>query len=145
MFASAPIVGLLHGATVAFAGQYDCLIEPYQSLEIGSAVTGVLEKVWVKRGDHVSRGQILFTLESSAEVQAVELARLKSQALGPTRVAEVTMEFGQRKFERYRGLAQESLVPERDVDEAESEWRLAQADWINAKESKEQAAVEHKQ
>ena len=38
---------------------YDCLIEPAQTVELGTPVTGMVEKVLVQRGDRVKRGQVL--------------------------------------------------------------------------------------
>ncbi|UUZ54441.1 hypothetical protein LP419_39850 [Massilia sp. H-1] len=44
---------LLAAWPLAHANPYECLIEPNQSVEIRSSVEGVIEKVFVKRGDKV--------------------------------------------------------------------------------------------
>lgn len=38
---------------------YDCLIEPAQTVELGTPVTGMVEKVLVQRGDRVKHAQVL--------------------------------------------------------------------------------------
>jgi RND family efflux transporter MFP subunit len=139
------ITGLTFVLSLSHAASYDCLIEPNQSLEIGSPVTGVVDKVWVKRGDRVKKGQIVFTLESNAEAAAADLAKFKSQAIGAIKSAQNKVAFGQTKYERRREMAAENLVSKQERDDAEAEWRLAEAELIAAKESKEQAALEYKQ
>ena len=42
-------------------------------------------------------------------------------------------------------MAAENLVSKQERDDAEAEWRLAEAELVAAKESKDQAAVEYKQ
>ncbi len=84
----------------AWSASFDCLIEPTQAIDVGSPVAGLLDKVYVRRGDRVAAGQVLATLESQAEQAAAELARYKSQASGPTMTAESKIEFSKRKFQR---------------------------------------------
>ena len=96
-------------------------------MEIGSPVTGLLDKVLVKRSDRVAKGQVLATLESRAEHAAAELARLRSIAAGPTQTAESRIEFSKRKFQRRKDMASEKLMSAQDRDDAEAEYKLAAA------------------
>src|SRR6266702_3657889 len=57
----------------AWSASFDCLIEPTQAIDVGSPVAGLLDKVYVRRGDRVAAGQVLATLESQAEQAAAEL------------------------------------------------------------------------
>src|SRR3712207_5183342 len=84
----------------AWAAGYDCLIEPTQAIDVGSPVVGLLDKVYVRRGERVAKGQVLATLESRAEQAAADLAYFRSQATGPTLSAENKIEFAGRKFQR---------------------------------------------
>lgn len=127
------------------AASYDCLIEPYQSLEISSAVTGVVEKVSVKRGDRVSKGQVIFTLESNVEQAAAELSKFKSQSVAAIKTAQSKIEFSQKKYDRRKEMALENLGSKQERDDAEAELRLAEAELAVAKENKAQAALEYKQ
>lgn len=129
----------------AHAADYDCLIEPQQSVEIGSAVTGVIDKVLVKRGDRVRKGQVLAVLESTAEAAAAELAKFKSESTGAVEAAQMKIEFGKKKYERLKEMAAQHLVSTQEADNAESELRLAEAELIAAKENRAQAALEYKQ
>jgi RND family efflux transporter MFP subunit len=136
---------LMFGANNACANNYDCLIEPYASVDLGTAVTGIVDKVLVKRGDRVSRGQVLVHLESSAETAAAELAKFKSLAQGGVKSAQSKVEFAQKKFERRKEMAAEKLIAAQERDDAEAELRLAEAELVSVREARDQAAIEYKQ
>ena len=132
-------------AGASFAVSFNCLVEPTQIVELASPVTGLLEKVWVKRADRISKGQVLATLESRAEKAATELARFKSEQVGPTRMAESKIEFAKRKFNRRAAMAHEKLMSAQDSDDAEGELRQAESELKVATESRQIAKLEHQQ
>lgn len=145
---------LLRGTLIAFVAlltrtvigaPFACLIEPNQTVEVASPVTGLLDRVMVKRGDRVSKGQVVATLESRAEQAASELARYKSEQLGPLGLAENKVEFSRRKFDRRRNLASDKLMAVQESDDAEAEYRLAESELEVAKESRHIARLEHQQ
>jgi RND family efflux transporter MFP subunit len=127
------------------AAEFDCLIEPTQVIEVGSPTGGLLDKVNVKRGDRVSRGQIVASLESSAESATAELAKFKSNARGPMEAAKNKIEFAQRKFSRRKEMAIEKLGSVQESDDAEAELQLARSELVVAQESREQARFELQQ
>lgn len=124
---------------------YDCLIEPAQTVELGTPVTGMVDKVLVQRGDRVKRGQVLAVLESHAEQAAADLAHYKSQLAGPSQMAEAKIEFADRKFARRRDMAAEKLMSPQDRDDAEAELRTAKAELQTAKENREVSRLEFNQ
>jgi len=132
-------------AVPAYAAAFDCLIEPAQTVEVASPVTGLLEKVNVKRGDRVAKGQVVALLESRAEQAATELARYKSEQLGPAQMAERKIEFAQRKFNRRREMTAERLMSQQERDDAEAELKQAQSELQVAKENREIARIEFQQ
>lgn len=129
----------------AVASGFDCLIEPIQLIELGSPVTGLVDRVHVRRGDRVAKGQVLATLESRAEQAAAELARFKSEQQGPTLSAQYKIEFSGRKFERRQQMAAEKLLAMQDSDDAEAERRLAEAELQVVRENREIARLEYQQ
>ena len=62
--------------------RFDCLIDPGQVLEIGSAVDGVIDQVFVSRGDTVKKGDPIAKLESKAEEAQLTYARERAQDEG---------------------------------------------------------------
>lgn len=124
---------------------YDCLIEPAETVELGTAVGGVLSHVYARRGERIKDGQILAVLDSRAEQASANLARYKSRLTGPAELAEAKIEFSKRKFERRKDMAAEKLLAQQDSDDAESELRQAQADLKVAQENRKVAQLEYEQ
>ncbi len=129
----------------ASAHCFECLIEPAQTVELASPVTGLLADVTVKRADRISKGQILASLDSSAEKVAAEIARFKSLQEGPKQTAEYRIEFAQRKFNRRKAMAREQLMPAQERDDAEAEMRLGEAELLQANENRDLASLEYQQ
>lgn len=127
------------------AGTFDCLIEPTQVVDLASPVTGLIDRILVKRGDRVAKGQTVALIESRAEQAAAALARFKSEQMGPIRMAENKIEFSKRKFDRRRQLANERLMAVQDSDDAEAEHRLAESELMVAQENRQIARIEFQQ
>lgn len=127
------------------ADTFDCLIEPLQMVDLASPVTGMLGKVMVKRGDRVTKGQVLATLESNAEQASADLARYKSGLQGPTLLAMSKIDFSERKFKRRSDMAAENLMSTQERDDAEAEYKQAQAELQVAKENLQLAQLEYQQ
>lgn len=141
--ARAGLCGLIFYSASVHA--FECMIEPWQIVDIASPVTGLVEKINVKRADRVGKGQVLATLESKAEQATADIANFKSEQVGPTQLAEQKIEFSKRKFVRRQALAQERLLAPQDSDDAESELRLAEAELKVAHENRQLAKLEYQQ
>jgi RND family efflux transporter MFP subunit len=123
----------------------ECLIEPEKQLDLRFPVVGLIDSVLVKRGDRVSKGQILANLESTAERANAELAKFRSEQVGPSMVAESKVNAAKIKYERRKAMAAENLMSLQDRDDAKGELDQAQAELVSAKESRQAAAIEFRQ
>jgi RND family efflux transporter MFP subunit len=132
-------------ARPAVAATYDCMIEPTQTIELRSEVSGVIDKIAVRRGDQVTRGQVIVTLESSVERAAAEAAHYRAQMEGPEAVAQTKLAYAKRTFARRREMAAERLMSGQERDDAEGEMRSAEAELALARENRELAALEAEQ
>ncbi|HSC79301.1 MAG TPA: efflux RND transporter periplasmic adaptor subunit [Chitinolyticbacter sp.] len=129
----------------AEAASYSCLVEPARTLALGVPVAGLVDKISVRRGDLVKKGQLLISLASQAESAEAELAKFKAEQIGPLQMAQAKAEFAKKKFERKKALGGERLMSIQEVDEAESEYRMAQSEIVTAKENKSSSSIEYKQ
>lgn len=127
------------------AGEFNCMIEPTQIIELGSSVAGRVTQVHAKRGDVVTKNQILVTLESSAEKAASELAKFKSVQAGPAKIAESKIEFSIKKLNRRQEMVSQKLMAAQDSEDIESEVRLAEAELKVAQENRQIAKLELQQ
>ena len=122
---------------------FECLIEPAQVVEVRTTVEGLIEKVNVRRGDSVRRGQVLAELQSRAERLAVDSARFRAQMEGQVETAESRTAYAAKKFARAEELQKENMVSAQARDEADAELRLARAELKSALENRELARIEH--
>jgi HlyD family secretion protein len=117
-------------------------LEPINQVDVGSELSGIIEKVAVDYNDAVDSGQPLATLDTDrleAQVVEAEAARESAQ----TRVMDAEATFTERRLtlERATALAAQDLSSKSDLDAAEAAFRRAQADLASAKALVSQAAA----
>ena len=122
--------------------EHDCMIEARQTVEIRSSVEAVIESVKVKRGDFISKGQVIVTLESGPERAALALAQQRAQSLGDIKVSEARVEITRKKWQRAEELFKQNFVSANARDEAEADFRLASEELFRARESQRLSELE---
>ena len=138
---------ILAGAAVPVlaAGEFDCMIEPAQTVELRSPVSGILQQVHVRRGQLVQKDEVLATIESSVERSAAEAARYRAQAQGALLTARNKVTAAREKARRMDELLQEEFVSAQARDDAQAELRLAESELVTAQENSQIARMEHRQ
>lgn len=126
----------------AGAGEFDCVIQAAQIIEIRSPVVGLLQSVQVRRGAPIRKGQVLVTIESGVERSAMDTARFRSQAQGALQVAQKKLDAARDKARRQTELFEEEFVSAQAKDDAVAELQLAEAELQSAQESSELAKLE---
>jgi RND family efflux transporter MFP subunit len=129
-------------APAAWAAGMACVITPYDEISIGTPVEGLIQTVPVDRGDWVTKGQVILTLESSFEEATVALAKAKAEAEAALKSSQLKMGFTSRKLERAQELFKSNSIAQHDVDEAQTEKALAESAHREASEHKRQAELE---
>ena len=124
--------------------EHDCMIEARQAIEVRSPVEAVIESVRVKRGDSITRGQVLVTLESGPERAAFALAQSRAQAIGEIKAAEARVDIATKKLKRAEELIKQNFISVNARDEAEAEYKLATEELRRAQENQKIAAFEAK-
>ena len=127
----------------ARAADLDCLLQPRETVVVSTPVEGVVERVLVDRGSVVEKGAVLAVLESTVERHAVAIAALRAEQESAVKSNEVKVSFGARRLERTDEMYRKSLVPLKDLDEAETVKIIAEFDLVEAKENKALAKLEH--
>ncbi|MGO9481240.1 MAG: efflux RND transporter periplasmic adaptor subunit [Candidatus Kryptoniota bacterium] len=103
--------------TIQFTGD----IDPYQTANIYPKVSGNLEAEFVNIGDYVHKGELLALIDTTIYSQNV------GQARGTYLQAEATMTNAKITYERNKSLLEQNLVAKQDVDNAETAYKVAQA------------------
>lgn len=112
IFILIPAVILITRGNSLADNEFECMIEPYELVELSSQVPGVLDKINVERGDIVKEGTELASLKSGVALASVALAR--------ARVA-----FGKRKVVRNEELHKKELISSHEKDEMETELEVS--------------------
>jgi membrane fusion protein, heavy metal efflux system len=102
-----------------------CLVEPSIVVDVSSPVAGLLDRVSVERGDLVSKGQLVASLESRVERASVELALTKLKNDAEIRSAESNEDFARKKHARNENLHRDGVVSAQVREQAETEAALA--------------------
>ena len=133
------------GGTVR-AESYDCLMDPAEVVELGSAVSGILEEVMVGRGDEVRAGQLVARVNATVETAAREVLALRAASEAKMNVQRARLRLAESRMERAEKLlargvttkdAMEGLAAERDaglslLEEAQMEFELARRELARA-------------
>ncbi len=138
------VAGPLTFAAPVVAGEFDCLIEARQTVDVRSSVEAVIEKVHVKRGDFVRKGDVLVTLESGAEKAALALAQSRATMQGEINAAEARLQLARKKWQQAQELYEQKFVSATARDEAVAEYKLATEQLRQARENKVLAQLEVK-
>lgn len=102
-----------------------CLIEPEQTADVGTPVTGVIEALPVQLGDAVQIGQALVVLRADVEKANAQAAQLRSSVDAEARAAQANLGLAQQKVERARQLLSQHFVSEQALEQAQAEADVA--------------------
>ncbi len=100
------------------------LIKPSVGSEVrvGSRVSGIVQKLNVKIGDTVTKGQLL------AELEPTELTARLNQAEATLNNARAQLEYARLDVERKRTLFKENLVSQNELDRSERTHDVAESE-----------------
>jgi len=124
--------------------QFDCIVEPRQTVELRAPIGGLIDQVLVDRGDFVSKGAVLVELDSGVERAATELAKYRSVMRGTLQSADVKLDFAKQKAARRDDLHRQRFASDQERDEAAAEKRLAEAELLEAQEARAIAELEYR-
>ncbi|MDX2227536.1 MAG: efflux RND transporter periplasmic adaptor subunit [Verrucomicrobiae bacterium] len=104
-------------------------LQPTEFVDVGVQVSGILQKIFVKMGDRVQKGQLLAEIDPTVLAARVEqdTANLKNlRAQLDSRQASLTL--ARQKLDRNRRLIELDAVSQETLQQTESELLKAQAD-----------------
>ena len=111
-------------------------IEPVESVEVGTQVSGKVEKIYVDFNDVVKKGQLL------AELDKQTLNQSLSRAKASLTSAESQLNFAKLTYERTKQLYESNAATLAAYQEAQNTYTQAQMSKRNAQASYDQALVD---
>jgi RND family efflux transporter MFP subunit len=122
--------------------EFNCVIEPQQTVKLASPAVGMIARLDVDRGDIVRQGQIVGKIEDGVEAATLALARARATNDAPVKSAEARAQFLRQKHERLKELHTRSVSPLASLQEAEAEVQVAEQQLKEAQLNKELAGLE---
>jgi RND family efflux transporter MFP subunit len=123
--------------------EFDCVIEPSEVADLGSAIPGVVGKIHAKRSDPVRKGDIVAELDSTVERANLILSKARAETETAIALREESAAFGRRTAERNQTLFQHSSISEQDIDKLNTENRIAQLQVHQEQDNKNIAKLEY--
>lgn len=120
---TAPIPTHAQGTPPSDATAGTCIIKPHVSVQLGSAVSGLLSAILVDRGDTVKQGQVVAQLESSVEQATLALDRTRASNDSAIKVEQADMELSMREAERKKFLVEQKIANLNSLDELQTKVR----------------------
>jgi len=127
----------------AAAGEFDCVIEPKQVIELRAPLEGLIERINVDRGDFVKKGQELAVLDTAVEQIQAAIAKQRSQMDGAVAAGRSRVEFSSKKAHRLEELHRDRFISAQSRDEAANEKALAEAELRDAGDNRALAELEY--
>ena len=122
-------------ASAAQAGEtYDCVIEPYLVVRIGSPVEGVISEISVERGAPVKVGQILARIESSVQIQTLRMAEANAASAVEVDIAKSRVDYLKNEVTRLTTLVTKKWTARTILETAESDLEQADLQFLGAKQ-----------
>ena len=129
-------------ATSAAAQEFDCVIDPSFQLNLGSPVTGLLEEVYVSRGDRVQSGDAIARLASDIEAVTVTVLQERANSNATVASREARVRLAEQNYARAERLFEQKVTSEQILQEREVELEIAERELAEARVTRRIAALE---
>ncbi len=110
-------------------------LEPVDEVEVGTQVSGIVEKLYVDFNSHVKKGQLLAELDKST------LSERLTQANNSVTSSESALKRAQQNYNRTKELYEGKAATKVDMEEAENSLVQAKASLLNAQTQLREAKV----
>lgn len=118
------------------------IIEPYRTINVAAEEVGTIQEILVREGDLVKQGQILARLNSTVLFAQLAIAEQNSQAQGRLEASLAEMRLREHRLSQLRALRTDGAARQEEVDRAQSELAIAQANVRTAREELESRRLE---
>src|SRR5690349_6854524 len=86
--ASLGMLSIVSAGAISASELVEGFTEPFRTVHVASAETGLLQSLLVKVGDHVARGQLVASLDDDLQRVQLAIAQQQLETRGRLKVAE---------------------------------------------------------
>ncbi|MEZ5071581.1 MAG: efflux RND transporter periplasmic adaptor subunit [Bacteroidales bacterium] len=102
-------------------------LEALETVEVGTQVSGIIDKIFVDYNSNVKKGQLLAKIDETPLVAQLEQSQASVES------AEAEANYQEATYKRYKALAEKQLIAESDYEQVEYNYRKALAALKNAR------------
>ena len=119
------LLALLGSAAPCTAEMVDCLVAPHRVADLAFGSSGVVRVMAVDRGDHVVKGQVLASLDTSIEQSSLDIAQAQLTASAVIDSARAQLDLAAKRLQRSRLLLEKDNVAASRFEEVQSDFDTA--------------------
>jgi len=139
------LLSLLFFSFIVHADEYEGFTEPNREITVAVPEAGVLEKIKVKEGDRVKKGEILAVLDNRVLEASLAIAKAKKNFYGRLEAAKAVQKLRKGKLDRLLPLLAKGYAQRDEVNEAQLAVESAIAEVKSAQEDLKISELEYKQ
>ena len=124
---------LLYSSSAFALDSIGCLIQPDDTIELSTPVSGMVAEVLVHRGDRVAAGDVIARLNTDVDDITLSLARARATDRSGVEARIARLEFLEQQAARLTELAEREAVSTAMRDEAVSEANVARSELAQAR------------
>ncbi|MEZ6057246.1 MAG: efflux RND transporter periplasmic adaptor subunit [Planctomycetaceae bacterium] len=134
--------GVLSGAV--HGGEVEGFTEPYRDIDVPAMESGVIERLTVHEGDHVTVGQELGALDLDVLKATLEIADVSRKAMGKLVSAQAESRMHAERLEKLKVLLERNHATQEEIDRTAIDKEVAEARVQIAQEELKIRELEHK-
>ena len=127
------IIFLLVAGPVSSAS-FESFLEPAHQVDLVPATREVIQKIFVKEGDRVTKAQLLVSLNTAILQARLQAATILGEAHGKIDSARIVEKMRQDQLEDLQRLATSGNVRMKELDRAKADLAIAQAELLAMQE-----------
>lgn len=122
--------------------QYDCVMDPAALIHLSPSAPGVLDAVLVRRGDPVTKGQVVARIRAVVEEASIKILETRASSVAEIDAHQARVVFSKGRVLRARQLLKEKVQSVSQLEEFEYDYVNAQALLQKARLDQETARAE---
>jgi RND family efflux transporter MFP subunit len=140
---AAVTLGLALVSGRCLADEIQSFTEPYRTIKLAAAESGIVIGLSVEEGDAVEKDQPLADLNQAVLKAGVEIARSHRDAVSGLKSAESELKLRSERLTKLQELRQNENASEEEVDRAQLEFEVAEARVLQVQEQLEIKRLEY--
>lgn len=143
LLAAASAVWLSSGAQAQpVDNTFNCVIDPSETVKLGSPISGILSEVMVRRGEVVTRGQDIAQLEAGVEAVTVNFNRFRAESTAKVDAQKQRLELATARLKRAKELVATKIVSQDRFEELSADASVAQQELLREQQERTLAQLE---